>query len=50
VLLPSKGGFPPFHIPSVDLTWANFILILPYAVIVAGVRSSRKSIDTKSCG
>ncbi|MFT5348647.1 MAG: SulP family sulfate permease, partial [Bacteroidia bacterium] len=29
-----KGGFPPFHIPSVDLTWANFILILPYAVIV----------------
>jgi SulP family sulfate permease len=32
-----KGGFPPFHIPSVDLTWANFILILPYAVIVAGV-------------
>jgi SulP family sulfate permease len=32
-----KGGFPPFHIPSVDFTWANFILILPYAVIVAAV-------------
>ena len=32
-----KGGFPPFHIPSVGITWENFILILPYAVIVAAV-------------
>lgn len=32
-----KGGFPPFHIPAVDITWANFMLILPYAVIVAAV-------------
>lgn len=32
-----KGGFPPFHIPRVDITWANFMLILPYAVIVAAV-------------
>ena len=32
-----KGGFPPFHIPAVDFTWSNFMLILPYAVIVAAV-------------
>lgn len=31
------GGFPPFHIPDLDITWANFMLILPYAVIVAAV-------------
>ena len=32
-----SGGFPPFHPPSISLTWANFILIFPYALIVAGV-------------
>jgi len=32
-----KGGFPPFHIPQVPFTLATFQLILPYAVIVAGV-------------
>ncbi|MBT6235564.1 MAG: SulP family inorganic anion transporter [Bacteroidetes bacterium] len=32
-----KGGFPPFNIPNVEITWDNFILILPYAVIVAAV-------------
>ncbi len=32
-----KGGFPPFHIPSVPFTWETFMLILPYSAIVAGV-------------
>lgn len=32
-----QGGFPPFHIPSVALNLENFILILPYAAIMAGV-------------
>lgn len=32
-----KGGFPPFNIPDISYTWETFILILPYAVIVAGV-------------
>lgn len=32
-----SGGFPPFHIPQVPLTWATFVLILPYAAIMAGV-------------
>jgi SulP family sulfate permease len=32
-----SGGFPPFHIPAVPLTWDTFMLILPYASIVAGV-------------
>ena len=32
-----KGGFPPFHIPNVPLTWATLTLIFPYAAIVAGV-------------
>ncbi len=32
-----RGGFPPFHIPQVPLSWDTFILILPYAGIVAGV-------------
>lgn len=32
-----QGGFPPFHIPMVPLSWENFILILPYAAIMAGV-------------
>ena len=32
-----QGGFPPFHIPQVPLTWATLVIILPYALIVAGV-------------
>ena len=32
-----KGGFPPFHIPAVPLSWATLQLIFPYAAIVAGV-------------
>jgi len=32
-----KGGFPPFGIPDVPFTWDTFMLILPYASIVAGV-------------
>ncbi|MCP4124565.1 MAG: SulP family inorganic anion transporter [Bacteroidetes bacterium] len=32
-----KGGFPPFHFPKVPLTFENFMIILPYACIMAGV-------------
>lgn len=32
-----QGGFPPFHIPSVPFTLETFILIVPYAGIMAGV-------------
>ncbi len=32
-----SGGFPPFHIPAVPLSWDTFAIILPYAAIVAGV-------------
>ena len=32
-----KGGFPPFHIPSVPFNLATLMLILPYSAIVAGV-------------
>ena len=32
-----KGGFPPFHIPDLPYNFETFILILPYALIVAGV-------------
>ena len=32
-----KGGFPPFHIPSVSFTFETLVLIFPYAAIVAGV-------------
>jgi SulP family sulfate permease len=32
-----QGGFPPFHIPNVPFSLDTFILILPYASIVAGV-------------
>jgi SulP family sulfate permease len=32
-----QGGFPPFHIPDVAINMGNFILILPYAAIMAGV-------------
>ena len=32
-----SGGFPPFHIPDIAWTWETFVLILPYAGIVAAV-------------
>jgi SulP family sulfate permease len=32
-----RGGFPPFHIPSVPFNLETLKLILPYASIVAGV-------------
>ncbi|OYZ02194.1 MAG: sodium-independent anion transporter [Sphingobacteriia bacterium 28-36-52] len=32
-----KGGFPPFHIPSIPLSWETLSIIFPYAAIVAGV-------------
>jgi SulP family sulfate permease len=32
-----KGGFPPFHIPSIPLTWDTFMIILPYSAIMAAV-------------
>jgi SulP family sulfate permease len=32
-----KGGFPPFHIPIVPLTMETFMIIFPYAAIMAGV-------------
>lgn len=32
-----QGGFPPFHLPVVPFTLETFLLILPYASIVAGV-------------
>lgn len=32
-----KGGFPPFHIPSVPFTAETFKIILPYSVILAAI-------------
>jgi SulP family sulfate permease len=32
-----SGGFPPFHIPNIPLTLETFKIILPYAIIMAGV-------------
>ncbi|CAH1000221.1 Bicarbonate transporter BicA [Neolewinella maritima] len=32
-----SGGFPPFHIPQVPFTFETLQVILPYALIVAGV-------------
>lgn len=32
-----KGGFPPFHIPSLSFTLETLQIIFPYALIVAGV-------------
>ncbi len=32
-----KAGFPPFNIPSIDFTWDRFLVLIPYAFIVAGV-------------
>lgn len=32
-----KGGFPPFHIPAVPVSWETLEIVFPYALIVAGV-------------
>ncbi|NND32550.1 MAG: SulP family inorganic anion transporter [Saprospiraceae bacterium] len=32
-----SGSFPPFHIPEIPLNLTSFMLILPYAGIMAGV-------------
>ncbi|MGJ3235137.1 SulP family inorganic anion transporter [Marivirga sp.] len=32
-----KGGFPPFHIPTIPLNWDTFMIILPYSAIMAAV-------------
>lgn len=32
-----QGGFPPFHIPDVPFTLETFRIVLPFAVIMAGV-------------
>lgn len=32
-----KGGFPPFHLPSIPFNLETLQIILPYAAIVAGV-------------
>ena len=32
-----QGGFPPFHIPEIPFNLETLSLILPYAIIVAGV-------------
>ena len=31
------GGLPQFHLPLVDLTFANLMIILPYAIILAAI-------------
>jgi SulP family sulfate permease len=32
-----SGGFPPFHIPNIELTFETLELIFPYALIMASV-------------
>ncbi|MEQ9186454.1 MAG: SulP family inorganic anion transporter [Cryomorphaceae bacterium] len=32
-----QGGFPPFHIPNLPISWETLVIIFPYALIVAGV-------------
>ncbi|MGB3774133.1 MAG: SulP family inorganic anion transporter, partial [Leeuwenhoekiella sp.] len=32
-----SGGFPPFHIPNIPLTWETLKLIAPYSMIMAAV-------------
>ncbi|APG61042.1 SulP family inorganic anion transporter [Christiangramia salexigens] len=32
-----SGGFPPFHIPEIDLTWKTLEVIAPYSMIMAAV-------------
>jgi SulP family sulfate permease len=36
-IAPIAGGFPPFGIPTISLTWESLLLIAPYALIVAAV-------------
>ena len=31
------GGLPSFHLPMVALTWETFVIILPYALILAAI-------------
>jgi SulP family sulfate permease len=36
--LPSiSGGFPPFHIPDITLSFETLQIIFPYALIMASV-------------
>jgi len=32
-----SGGFPPFHLPNIPLTWETLKLIAPYSMIMAAV-------------
>lgn len=32
-----SGGFPPFHIPEIDLSWKTLETIAPYSMIMAAV-------------
>lgn len=32
-----KGGFPPFHIPSIPFTFETLMIIFPFSAIMAGV-------------
>lgn len=32
-----SGGFPPFHIPEIPLSWETVEIIFPYGLIMAGV-------------
>lgn len=32
-----KGGFPPFHIPNVPISFETLSVVFPYALIIAGV-------------
>mgnify|MGYP000905297612 CR=1 FL=1 len=41
-----NGGFPPFNIPHIPFTMETFLLIFPYALIVAGGYGSRMQSKT----
>ncbi len=32
-----EGGFPPFHLPVIPMSWESLMVIFPFAAIVAGV-------------
>ena len=32
-----KGGFPPFHLPTIPFKWETLMIILPYSAIMAAV-------------
>lgn len=32
-----NGGFPPISIPNIPISWETFMIVFPYAAIVAGV-------------